>query len=128
MLLSVGLMAFIFGGVLLTWSFVADRADLWRLGMPFALGGQAGLILGLVFQLEGLWRSNRTSDKTLTELDEKISELRHATALLTTSQSASAQSFYLHLAEGASPHLLLADVKGQLDLLAMRMAERSEDA
>ncbi|MFV1969265.1 MAG: hypothetical protein ACC628_27915 [Pirellulaceae bacterium] len=122
-LLSLGLMAFVFGAVLLSWSFLTDRIELWRLGMPFTLAGQAGLILGLVFQLDGLWRNHRTSDKTLADLSHQISELRHATTLLTSSQSASAQSFYLHMAESASPHLLLADVKGQLDMLAMRMAE-----
>ena len=99
-LLSLGLMAFVFGAVLLTWSFLTDRVDLWRLGMPFTLGGQAGLILGLVFQLDGIWRTSRVSDQTLAELDQQVSELRHATALLTTSKSATAQSFYLHMAEG----------------------------
>jgi len=116
-------MAFVFGSVLLGWSFATERTDLWRLGMPFTLGGQVGLILGLVFQLDGLWRSNRQANETLNELDSQLVELQHTTALLSTTSSSSSQSFYLHMAEGASPKLLLADLKGQLDLLANRMAE-----
>lgn len=123
-LLSIGLMAFVFGAVLIGWSFAKDRPDLWRLGLPFTLGGQAALIVGLVFQLDGLWRSNRDASETLDDLGAQLDELRHATSLLSTSHSSPAQSFYLHMADGASPNLLLADLKGQLDLLASRLADK----
>jgi hypothetical protein len=122
-MLSIGLMAFVFGGVLLGWSFATDRTDLWRLGMPFAMGGQAALIIGLVFQLDGLSKSNRSASHALEELDSQLDELRHATSLLSTTRTSPSQSFYLHMADGASPKLLLADLKGQLDLLAERMAD-----
>ena len=122
--LSLGVMTFVCGGVLLAWSFATDRADLRTLGLPLTLVGQAGLIIGLVLQLEGLWQSNRQTRETLDELDSQLGELRHATTLMSTSHSSSGQSFYAHMAEGASPHLLLADVKGQLDLLAQRMASQ----
>jgi hypothetical protein len=123
-MLSVGMMAFVFGAVLIGWSIAEDRPDLWRLGLPFTLGGQAALIVGLVFQLDGLWRSNRAASETLDELDSQLDELRHATSMLSTTHSTPAQSFYLHLADGASPNLLLADLKGQLDLLASRLADK----
>jgi len=88
------------------------------------LGGQAALIVGLVFQLDGLWRSNREASETLDDVGSQLDELRHATSMLSTTHSSPAQSFYLHLADGASPNLLLADRKGQLDLLASRMADK----
>lgn len=122
-MLSFGLMAFVFGGVLLGWSFATDRAELWRLGMPFAMGGQAALIIGLVFQLDGLAKSNRVASDALNDLDSQLDELRHTTSLLSSSRSTPSQSFYLHMAEGASPKLLLADLKGQLDLLAERISD-----
>ncbi len=122
-MLSVGLMSFVFGAVLVGWSFVEDRPDLWRLGLPFTLGGQAALIIGLIFQLDGLWRSNHGAAETLEDLDSQLAELRRATSLLSTTNSSPAQSFYSHMADGASPQLLLADLKGQLDLLASRMAD-----
>lgn len=124
--LMAGMMAFTCGGVLLGWSFIAGRGDLWTFGMPAVLGGQALLVLGLVLQLEGLWQNNRETRETLAGLDRDLAELRHATAMLTTSHTSSSTSFYAHMAEGASPHLLLADVKGQLDLLATRLSQASE--
>lgn len=123
-MLSIGLMAFVFGGVLLGWSFAMERAELWRLGMPFAMGGQAALIIGLVFQLDSLSKNNRAANETLEDLDSQMDELRHTTSLLSTTHSSPSQSFYLHMADGASPKLLLADLKGQLDLLASRMSDR----
>jgi hypothetical protein len=120
-LLSLGLATFACGAVLLGWSFATDREDLWPLGMPLALAGQAALIVGLVLQLDGLWQTSRKTERTLSALDDEISKVRHATTLLSTSHSGPSQSFYLHMAEGAPPQLLLADLKGQLDLLAQQM-------
>jgi hypothetical protein len=122
--LSLGVMAFVCGGVLLGWSAVAGRQDLWSIGLPLALGGQAALIVGLILHLETLWQTNRATSQTLQSLDGELHELRHSTTLLTQARSNPSQSFYLHLAEGASPHLLLADLKGQLDLLSEQMSKR----
>ena len=110
--------------MLLGWSIAARREDLWPIGLPLALVGQAGLILGLILQLDGLWHTSRRTAKALTQLDGELASVRQATTLLSTSHASGAQSFYFHLAEGASPQLLLADLKGQLDLLAQQMATR----
>jgi hypothetical protein len=110
--------------MLLAWSLVGKREDLWPIGVPLALIGQAGLILGLVLQLDGLWTTSRSTAAALSELDGELKNVRQATTLLSTSRSGGAQSFYLHLAEGASPQLLLADLKGQMDLLAQQMAQK----
>jgi hypothetical protein len=123
-ILSLGLATFACGAVLLVWSLVAGRDDLWPVGMPLALIGQAGLILGLILQLDGLWMSSRKTAHALTHLDDELARVRQATTLLSTSRTSSAQSFYAHLAEGAAPQLLLADLKGQLDLLAQHMSSR----
>jgi hypothetical protein len=123
LIISLGAMALVFGGVLLAWSCFSGRAELWRLGLPFALGGQASLIIGLVLQLNGLWQSSHETVESISELDEQVASLRQAAAQLSTSHSSASQSFYFHLAEGCSPHMLLADLKGQLDLLAMRIAK-----
>ena len=123
-ILSLGLAVFACGAVLLGWSLAAGREDLWPIGLPLALIGQAGLILGLVLQLDGLWHTSRRTAKALTQLDDELANVRQATTLLSTSHAGGAQSFYFHLAEGASPQLLLADLKGQLDLLAQQMATR----
>jgi hypothetical protein len=121
-ILSIGLMSFVCGAVLLGWSLVTSRGDLWSLGMPATLAGQFGLLLGLALQLDHLWQANRRTADTLTDVDQRLREINHATTLLRTTHSAPAQSFYAHLAEGANPQLLLADLKGQLDLLAVKMS------
>ncbi len=122
-MLSLGLMAFVCGGVLLGWSLATGRADLWSLGMPITLGGQFALLLGLLLQLEGLWEGNRNTVDKLDEVDVRLDDLKQTAALLSSSHSSPAQAFYVHMAGGASPHLLLADLKGQLDLLAVQMAK-----
>jgi hypothetical protein len=123
--LSVGLATFACGAVLLAWSLLASRDDLWPVGLPLTLIGQAGLILGIVLQFDSLWHTSRKTAQVLGKLDEELTSVRHAASLLSTSHTSSAQSFYLHLAEGASPSLLLADLKGQLDLLAQQMAKQA---
>jgi hypothetical protein len=124
MIMSLGLMSFVCGGVLLAWSFIGHRNDLWGLGMPITLVGQFGLLLGLVLQLDHLWQASRHTADTLNAVDDRLSEINHATTLLRTTHSSHAQSFYAHYAEGAHPHLLLADLKGQLDLLSAKMSQQ----
>ena len=121
--LSLGLMTFVCGAVLVGWSFASGRGELWSLGLPLVLIGQAALIVGLVFQLDGLWQNNRETSKTLDELDDQLHDLRHATTMLGSTHGSASRSFYAHLADGAGPQLLLADLKGQMDVLSLRLAQ-----
>jgi hypothetical protein len=64
-LVSLSAAALACGAVLLGWSVAAERTDLWQIGLPLAIGGQAGLLVGLALYLEGLWRSkNFSTDNT----------------------------------------------------------------
>lgn len=121
--LSLGLMTFVCGTVLSGLSFATGHETLWNIGLPLVLAGQAGLLLGLIFQLEGLWHTNHDTSETLDALGSQLNDLEHTTKLMSSTHSSAAQSFYVHMAEGASPQLLLADLKGQLDMLAMKMSE-----
>jgi hypothetical protein len=80
--LSVSLMAFACGAVLVGWSLLTGRADLWRLGLPLALLGQAGWLMGTLLQLESLGRSQRETHQALAEAKEQIESLRQTTMLL----------------------------------------------
>ena len=115
-------MAFVCGAVLLAWSLFAGRTELWTIGLPVCLAGQLGLLLGLVFQLTRLWDDNRQTANQLAAVDERLSDLKQTATLLTTGNGTPAQSFYAHMAGGASPQILLADLKSQLDLLTVQMA------
>ena len=123
LILALGLMAFSCGGVLLAWSLLGHRSDLWNYGMPFALAGQFGLLLGLILHLDHVWHTNRRTADALASVDDRLAEINHATTLLQSSRTTPGQSFYVHMADNAHPRLLLADLKGQLDLLANKLSQ-----
>jgi len=121
-LLFVGAVSLGCGVLLLGAWGVTDRAEFWRLGIPAACAGQATLLVALVLEAFALGRNHHATQRTLDELDSQLAELQREVTQL-SSTSSPGQSFYRHLAEGASPKLLLADLKGQLDLLANRLAD-----
>jgi len=119
--LTLGFMMLVCGGILLVWSVLGAREELWPIGLPIAIGGQVALLVGLVLQLDRLWwRNCHTADK-LETVDRQVRDLRHATTLLGTTHGSPAASFYAHYAGGAHPQLLLTDLKSQLDLLAVKI-------
>ena len=121
--LGLGTAAFVCGGVLMGWSIATGRQELWTIGLPAALVGQIVLLAGLVLQLDRLRRDNHRAADKLDTVDEQLHDLRTAATLLSTTQGPASTSFYSHFAGGASPQLLLTDLKSQLDLLAMRIAQ-----
>lgn len=121
--LSLGTTSFVCGGILLGWSLATGRQELWNIGLPAALVGQIALLIGLVLQLDRLWRDNREAVAKLDDVDEQLHDLKTTTTLLGTSQAPAASTFYSHFAGGAGPQLLLTDLKSQLDLLAMKIAQ-----
>ncbi len=123
-MLSFGLMALVCGAVLLAWSVATHRSQLWSLGLPIALGGQLILVVGLGLQLARLWDDNRQTADQLESVDGRLGELNKTASLLSTSHNTPSQAFFSHLAGGANPQMLLADLKGQLDLLAVQMSSR----
>jgi hypothetical protein len=120
--LLLGTMALACGGVLMVWSTIAGPHELWALGTPIMLGGQIALGIGLVLQLECLWSDSRRAAHQLEKVDSQLHELKTAATLLGTVHGPSA-AFYAHWAGGAGPELLLSDLKGQLDLLAVRLSQ-----
>jgi hypothetical protein len=120
---SLGGAALVCGAALLVWSMAMQRQELWTVGMPIALGGQVVLLVGLVMQLNRLWSDSRSAAGKLDKVDEQLRELKNTTTLLGTTHGPAATSFYSHLAGGASPQILLGDLKSQLDILAMKLGQ-----
>jgi hypothetical protein len=120
--LSLGTMAFGCGLALLGWSAYSGNRELWTYGAPIVLAGQIALVLGLVVQLDRIWRDSRRAAARLQTVDEEINDLKTTTSLLGTTHGPSA-AFYAHWAGGAGPDLLLNDLKSQLDLLAAKLAK-----
>lgn len=121
--LSLGLMAFVCGAVLMGWSVATAREELWSRGVPFAVVGQIALLVGLILQLERLWRDGRHTAAKLEHVGEELHGLKSTTAMLGTTHSSPASAFYCHMAGGANSQLLLSDLKGQLDMLALRIGQ-----
>jgi len=119
-LLLLGVMGLTCGAVLVGCSYFPGRHDLWTTGLPVLLAGQAVLLVGLILQIERVWHNSRANSQRLQRVDHEISELNRSAALWATAASPPATAFYQHLAHGASPQILLADLKGQMDLLATR--------
>jgi hypothetical protein len=119
--LSVGLLTFVFGGTLLAWAVTGNGTDLWSWGLPLTLAGQCVLLIGGVLFVDSLWQDHCATSEVLDTVNEQLAQLRHATSLLGSAYGLSDRSFYAHLADGASPQMLLADVKGQLDMLALKL-------
>jgi hypothetical protein len=114
--LSLGLMAFVCGGALLGWSLATDRDELWRIGLPVALGGQVVLLVGLILLLDRLWHDSRSAADKLEHVDQHLDRLQRTTQRL--SQTAFTRIDPL---ADANPQALLADLKDRLDLLARKI-------
>jgi hypothetical protein len=122
--LLLGLMACVGGVTLLGWSVLEARGDLWNVGISATVAGGMVFLLGLVLQLERIWHNSRFAAHKLRQIDAHLQDLERTCASLGVTHGSAAQTFYSHLADSAHPHLLLADLKGQIDLLAMQMARR----
>jgi len=123
MTLLLGLAGFTCGVSLTAWSMHTGRQDLWTIGTPIAFAGQIVLVMGLVLQLDRVWRDSRWAVTKMETVDEQLQDLKTATVLLNTTHGPSS-AFYAHWAGGAGPEILLGDLKSQLDLLAVKLAQQ----
>jgi hypothetical protein len=121
--LVLGSGGFVGGACVLAWSLTIGQQEMWRIGLPLMLSGQVVLLLGLALQIDRLRREGREAAARLGNVHQRLDDLKTATTLLGSSHGPSATSFYSHFASGASPQLLLSDLKSQLDLLAMKIAQ-----
>lgn len=120
----LGLVTLGAGGGLFGWSAITDDFAYGRIGVFVAAGGAAVFLVGIVLLLERIWRNSRFAVQKLRQLDGQLRQLEQTTTMLGVSHGSPSQAFYSHMADGANPHLLLADLKGQIDMLAMNFARR----
>lgn len=115
-ILSSSLVAFACGAVLLGWAYFGHRSELFALGLPCILAGQAGLIVGLLLQLSGLSSSNRVAHRTLEKLDERLTSLKEHAAHASP-QRTSMPHFPPYEPETMTP----AELSKQIESLAARI-------
>jgi hypothetical protein len=122
LIVLVGTIALVGGVGLIAWSLSTKQMPYWNLALGLALGGQGTLILGLVLVVSRLWRHSRYAAGKLQDVHARLGQLQHTAEILTTTRAGGgAPAFYADLARSASPHMLLANLKGQLDQLATRL-------
>ena len=121
-LLCVGVVAFGAGLGLLASSTAFQLPDLWRPGMTLTIGAEGLLILSLTWMAARLWRNSRRVNRQLHGVDQQLAEIEQFTGSLAGQQLASSQHYYHHFSQVASPHLLIANLQGQVNQLATRFA------
>lgn len=107
---------------LIGWSLVGERPFLWDWGLFGTFAGQGLLVVGLTLLLANLWTNARLATGRLASLQNEVIKLQRSTEALTGDRTATATRFYADLARGASPELLVANLRGQLDELSASLA------
>jgi hypothetical protein len=121
-LLGSGFLALMIGVAALIWSAAFNQAVVWRWGLTTTVVGEGLLILGLTWMAARLWQKSRQLDQNLHSVDSQLTEVSELAGELTASQLSSSQHYYQHFSQSANPHLLVANLRGQIDQLAERLA------
>lgn len=116
--LAVGLGLAAAGVGLMGMGMFGEHPIFWQWGVGVTLAGQAILIGGLVRVLLSLWHSTRAASRRLAEMQQELAGVGRTTEAIIAQRPGGASGFYGELARGASPVLLLANLKGQIDHLA----------
>jgi hypothetical protein len=122
LIVILGVLGLASGLGLIGWSLSTGQMQHWNLALGLAMGGQGTLIFGLVLVISRLWRSSRQAAAKLHEVHTRLAQLQHTSETLAATRSGGAPAFYADLVRGASPHVLLANIKGQVDQLATRVS------
>ena len=109
-MVSLGLMGMVCGGVLMGWSLSTGRAQLWDWGLPIALVGQGGLLVGLLFAVIGRSSSQKQTPQRV--------------------GAPHPQGLPLGYHAGADVHAptMLAELRGQLEILSAQLASQDQAA
>jgi hypothetical protein len=119
LVVAAGTITLVAGIGLIAWSLSTKQLQHWNLALSLALGGQGALILGLVMVVSRLWRNSRYASNKLQEVHARLGQLQNTADTISATRGG-APAFYADLARGASPQMLLSNLKGQLDQLATR--------
>ena len=103
------------------WSLAAERTDFWNLAIGLTLGGQGMLILrpGAAGRPPVAQQPLRRRGR-LQDVHARLGQLQRTADALASARGG-APAFYAELVRGASPQMLVSNLKGQLDQLATRV-------
>lgn len=122
LMLFVGVVGFAGGVGLLVWAAAFGLAASWQWGMTATIAAEGTLIVGLVWMAARLWNNSRRLNRQIDGVDQQLHDLERLTGSLSASRQSSSQHYYEHFHQGASSHMLLANLRGQVDQLSSRLA------
>ncbi|MEM8945320.1 MAG: hypothetical protein AAGD11_09065 [Planctomycetota bacterium] len=122
LLLAAGMVSFCSGVGILIWSSAFDLPGLWQAGLTLTIGAEGMLILSLAWMAIRLWRNGRQVNRQLRGVDRQLAEIEQVTGTLAGERQPSSQQFYHHFSQATSPHMLVANLQGQVDLMSARLA------
>lgn len=117
----VGCTALAGGLGLVGWTIAHGGSEYWNHALGLTLAGQGLLIFGLVLVVTRLWRNSRYATGKLQEVHLELGQLQRTADAISAMRSGGSPAFYGELVRGASPQMLLTNLKGQLDQLAARL-------
>lgn len=121
LIVTIGVVALSGGVGLIAWSLSTAQMLFWNYAIGLAIAGQGTLIFGLVLVISRLWRSSRYSAAKLQDVHLRLGQLQQSSETFAATRTGGAPAFYADLIRGASPHVMLANLKGQVDQLATRV-------
>jgi hypothetical protein len=119
--LTIGLGLATGGVVLMGMGQFGEFPEFWQWGVGVTLAGQAFLIAGLTRVLMSLWNTSRAADHRVSEMQHELAEVGRTAEAIIAQRAGGPSGFYGELARGASPTMLLANLRGQIEHLATRM-------
>ncbi|MDZ4657369.1 MAG: hypothetical protein SH868_07290 [Bythopirellula sp.] len=122
LLLTSGILGFVGGAAALVWSAAFNRVTVWQWGLTTTIAAEGLLIVGLTWMAARLWHNSRRVNHQLRGVDEQLEEIHELAGSLTARQLSSSQHYYHHFSQVANPQMLVANLRGQIDQLAERMA------
>ena len=122
LLLFLGLIGFVVGVFSLVWSAAFGLPKSWQWGMTATIAGEGSLIVGLTWMALRLWHNSRRLNRQIDGVDRQLHELEYLTGSAAAGSLSASQHFYSHYNQGASSHMLLANLQGQVEQLSTRLA------
>ena len=122
LVLVLGVIGFVGGVVSLVWSAGFGLPKMWQWGMTATIAAEGTLIVGLTWMAVRLWHNGRQLNRQIDGVDRQLVELEQLAGSLAASGMSASQNYYSHFNRGASEHMLLANLRGQMDQLSTRLA------
>lgn len=122
LILAVGVAALLGGATSLIWAAAYNRTYVWQWGLTITLAAEGLLIVGLTWMAARLWRNSRRLNRQLSHVDEQLDEIHSLAGSISAGRLSGSQHYYQHFSQVANPHMLVANLRGQIDQLAERMA------